>query len=104
MNSQKVIRLSFLIIHRDMDLVGSVIIITIDTRLNMERFLSVKGNTSILFFSNYEGNEEISGVIVTISEKEYNIPCRKKITNKLVDLIPLLQCDKEDALGCYPKQ
>lgn len=63
-----------------------------------------KGKYKYSIFSNYEGNEEISGVIVTISEKEYNIPCRKKITNKLVDLIPLLQCDKEDALGCYPKQ
>lgn len=62
-----------------------------------------KGKYRYSIFSNYEGNEEISGVIVTISEKEYNIPCRKKITNKLVDLIPLLQCDKEDALGCYPK-
>lgn len=62
-----------------------------------------KGKYKYSIFSNYEGNEEMSGVIVTISEKEYNIPCRKKITNKLVDLIPLLQCDKEDALGCYPE-
>lgn len=61
-----------------------------------------KGKYKYSIFSNYEGNEEMSGVIVTISEKEYNIPCRKTITNKLVDLIPLLQCDKEDALGCYP--
>ncbi|WP_447780545.1 hypothetical protein [Aeromonas veronii] len=60
-----------------------------------------KGKYKYSVFSNYEGNEEMSGVIVTISEKEYNIPCRKTITNKLVDLIPLLQCDKEDALGCY---
>lgn len=29
----------------------SVITITIDTRLNMERFLSVKGNTSILLLA-----------------------------------------------------
>ncbi len=63
-----------------------------------------KGKYKYSIFSNYEGNEEMSGVIVTISEKEYNIPCRKKITNKLVDLIPLLQCDKEDALGCYPEK
>lgn len=63
-----------------------------------------KGKYKYSIFSNYEGNEEVSGVIVTISEKEYNIPCRKKITNKLVDLIPLLQCDKEDALGCYPEK
>lgn len=63
-----------------------------------------KGKYKYSIFSNYEGNEEMSGVIVTISEKEYNIPCRKKITNKLVDLIPLLQCDKEDALGCYPER
>lgn len=62
-----------------------------------------KGKYKYSIFSNYEGNEEISGVIVTISEKEYNMPCRKTITNKLVDLIPLLQCDKEDALGCYPE-
>lgn len=61
-----------------------------------------KGKYKYSIFSNYEGNEEMSGVIVTISEIEYNIPCRKTITNKLVDLIPLLQCDKEDALGCYP--
>ncbi|MGY6037382.1 hypothetical protein [Aeromonas sp. AE23HZ002T15] len=63
-----------------------------------------KGKYKYSVFSNYEGNEEMSGVIVTISEKEYNIPCRKIITNKLVDLIPLLQCDKEDALGCYPER
>ncbi|MEL3920353.1 MULTISPECIES: hypothetical protein [Aeromonas] len=63
-----------------------------------------KGKYKYSVFSNYEGNEEMSGVIVTISEKEYNIPCRKVITNKLVDLIPLLQCDKEDALGCYPER
>ncbi|MFB2702141.1 hypothetical protein [Aeromonas veronii] len=63
-----------------------------------------KGKYKYSIFSNYEGNEEMSGVIVTISEKEYNIPCRKTITNKLVDLIPLLQCDKEDALGCYPER
>lgn len=63
-----------------------------------------KGKYKYSIFSNYEGNEEMSGVIVTIFEKEYNIPCRKKITNKLVDLIPLLQCDKEDALGCYPEK
>lgn len=63
-----------------------------------------KGKYKYSVFSNYEGNEEVSGVIVTISEKEYNIPCRKTITNKLVDLIPLLQCDKEDALGCYPER
>ncbi|MBA2073372.1 hypothetical protein [Aeromonas veronii] len=63
-----------------------------------------KGKYKYSVFSNYEGNEEMSGVIVTISEKEYNIPCRKTITNKLVDLIPLLQCDKEDALGCYPER
>lgn len=63
-----------------------------------------KGKYKYSIFSNYEGNEEVSGVIVTISEKEYNIPCRKTNTNKLVDLIPLLQCDKEDALGCYPEK
>ncbi|MEL3924434.1 hypothetical protein V1481_13840 [Aeromonas enteropelogenes] len=63
-----------------------------------------KGKYKYSVFSNYEGNEGMSGVIVTISEKEYNIPCRKVITNKLVDLIPLLQCDKEDALGCYPER
>lgn len=63
-----------------------------------------KGKYKYSIFSHYEGNEEMSGVIVTISEKEYNIPCRKKIINKLVDLIPLLQCDKEDALGCYPER
>lgn len=63
-----------------------------------------KGKYKYSVFSNYEENEEMSGVIVTISEKEYNIPCRKVITNKLVDLIPLLQCDKEDALGCYPER
>lgn len=63
-----------------------------------------KGKYKYSVFSNYEENEEMSGVIVTISEKEYNIPCRKVITNKLVDLIPLLQCDKEDALGCYPEK
>ena len=63
-----------------------------------------KGKYKYSIFSHYEGNEEMSGVIVTISEKEYNIPCRKKIINKLVDLIPLLQCDKEDALGCYPEK
>ena len=63
-----------------------------------------KGKYKYSIFSNYEGNEEMSGVIVTISEKEYNIPCRKIIKNKLVDLIPLLQCDKEDALGCYPER
>ncbi|RAJ06087.1 hypothetical protein [Aeromonas salmonicida] len=63
-----------------------------------------KGKYKYSVFSHYEGNEEMSGVIVTISEKEYNIPCRKKIINKLVDLIPLLQCDKEDALGCYPER
>lgn len=63
-----------------------------------------KGKYKYSVFSNYEGNEEMSGVIVTISEKEYNVPCRKVITNKLVDLIPLLQCDKEDALGCYPER
>ncbi|MBV7468557.1 hypothetical protein ACLHZ2_02750 [Aeromonas media] len=63
-----------------------------------------KGKYKYAIFSNYEGNEEMSGVIVTISGKEYNIPCRKTITNKLVDLIPLLQCDKEDALGCYPER
>ncbi len=63
-----------------------------------------KGKYKYSIFNNYEGNEEMSGVIVTISEKEYNIPCRKTITNKLVDLIPLLQCDKEDALGCYPEK
>lgn len=63
-----------------------------------------KGKYKYSIFSNYEENEEMSGVIVTISEKEYNIPCRKTIANKLVDLIPLLQCDKEDALGCYPER
>lgn len=63
-----------------------------------------KGKYKYSIFSNYEGNEEVSGVIVTISEKEYNIPCRKTITNKLLDLIPLLQCDKDDALGCYPER
>lgn len=63
-----------------------------------------KGKYKYSIFSNYEGNEEMSGVIVTISGKGYNIPCRKIITNKLVDLIPLLQCDKEDALGCYPER
>lgn len=63
-----------------------------------------KGKYKYSIFSHYEGNEEMSGVIVTISEKEYNIPCRKKIINKLVELIPLLQCDKEDALGCYPER
>lgn len=63
-----------------------------------------KGKYKYSIFSNYEGSEERSGVIVTISGKEYNIPCGKVITNKLVDLIPLLQCDKEDALGCYPSQ
>lgn len=63
-----------------------------------------KGKYKYSIFSNYEGNEELSGVIVTISEKEYNIPCRKTITNKLLDLIPLLKCDKEDALGCYPER
>ncbi|WP_349921911.1 hypothetical protein [Aeromonas veronii] len=61
-----------------------------------------KGKYKYSVFSNYEGDEEMSGIIVNVSEKEYNIPCRKIIANKLVDLIPLLQCDKEDALGCYP--
>ncbi|MGY3856349.1 hypothetical protein [Aeromonas intestinalis] len=63
-----------------------------------------KGKYKYSIFSNYEGDEEMSGIIVNISEKEYNIPCRKIIANKLVDLIPLLQCDKEDALGCYPEK
>lgn len=63
-----------------------------------------KGKYKYSIFSHYEGNEEVSGAIVTISEKEYNIPCRKTITNKLLDIIPLLPCDKDDALGCHPEK
>lgn len=63
-----------------------------------------QGGYKYAIYSRYEENEEMSGVIVSISGKEYNIPCRKVIENKLVDLIPLLQCDRNDALGCYPNK
>lgn len=42
-----------------------------------------KGKYKYSIFSNYEENEEMSGVIVTISEKEYNIPCRKQLQTNL---------------------
>lgn len=63
-----------------------------------------KGKYKYSIYSSYEDNESQSGIIVDISGKEYNLPCVKVIENNLVNLFPLLSCDTDDALGCYPNK
>lgn len=53
-------------------------------------------------FSNVEQDHEMSGVTVSIGGKEYIYKCLTPEANKLLDLIPLLRCNKSDALGCLP--
>ena len=53
-------------------------------------------------FSNIEQDNEISGVSVSIGSKEYIYKCLTPGTNRLLELMPLLKCNKSDALGCLP--
>ena len=53
-------------------------------------------------FSNFEQDNEISGVTVSIGGKEYTYNCLSLEKNRLSDLMPLLKCNKSNAMGCLP--
>ena len=53
-------------------------------------------------FSNFEKDNEISGVTVSIGGKEYTYNCLSLEKNRLSDLMPLLKCNKSNAMGCLP--
>lgn len=59
-------------------------------------------------YSNYDaedvdGASVSAGVAVFNSEKkmEVQMPCARIYVNRLEEVIPLLQCDNDDAMGCW---
>lgn len=58
------------------------------------------GGNNYMLYSDQDGGVYSSGLIMEDEDNEINYKCKGRVKDDLKSSIPLISCDKENALGC----